>query len=138
MSINTILAHRLVSLNKRMWRCDMQVQDFEKDFISNLLKNAKYYTKGKKIFWNIRDSCNRDIKLYFSEKQIKVFEKIELRCKDHYDNRCVYYLYNQIFEDREIILEKFDRDTLKLFKGQKVEDEESKEWLRQILYYHNL
>ena len=124
----------LTSLDKRMYRCGVEIQDFEKNYINSLIKNAKYYTKGVKIHGCITDSCNANIVLYLSEKQISIFERIKIRYKNAYENRDAYHIYAQIIEDYEIILEKFDRDTLETFKGKK-ESEESKEWIRQIMLY---
>lgn len=129
-----ISIHDLAILDKRMYRCGIEVQDFEKDFINNLIKTAKYYTKGVKIYGDTTDSCNRDVLLYLSEKQKIIFERIKIRYKNAYDNRCAYYIYRQKIEDYDIVLEKFDRDTLESFKGKK-ESEESKEWMRQIMLY---
>jgi len=129
-----ITIHELTSLDKRIYRCGIEILDFEKDFINNLLNTANYYTKGIRIYGDIVDGCNRDIKLYLSEKQINTFEKIRIRYKNAYANRCTYYIYSQIIEDYDIKLEKFDRDTLKSFKGEK-ESEDSKEWIRQIMLY---
>ena len=129
-----ITIHDLTLLDKRMYRCGVEVQEFEKDFINSLIKNAKYCTKSVKIYGSVTDSCNSNISIYLSEKQIKIFDRINLRYENAYNNRCVYYTYKQIIEDYGIVLEKFDRDNLKSFKGEE-EDEESKEWLRQILFY---
>jgi hypothetical protein len=131
---NEITISKITSLNKRMYRCGVEVQDFEKEFINSLIKNAKYCKKGVKIYGDVTDSCNANIVLYLSEKQITIFERIKIRYKNAYDNRCAYYIYSQVIEDYEINLEKFDRDTLKTFKGEK-ESEESKEWMRQIMLY---
>lgn len=129
-----ISIYDLTFLDKRMYRCGVEIQEFEKDFINSLIKNAKYYTKGVKIFGDVTDNCNRDVILYLSEKQIKIFDRIKKRYQNAYDNRCAYYVYSQIIEDYGIVLEKFDRETLESFNGEK-ETDESKEWIRQIIHY---
>lgn len=131
---NSISVYDLFFLDRRMYRCGIEIQKFEKEFINSLINNACKYTKGVKIFRDITDSCNRDIVLYLSEKQLKIFDRIKKRYENAYNNRCTYYIYSQIIEDYEIVLEQFDRDTLESFKGQK-ENEESKEWIRQIIQY---
>lgn len=131
---NNISIYDLTFLNKRMYRCGVEIQDFEKDFINSLIKNAKYCTKGVKIYGDVTDNCNASVLLYLSEKQISIFERIKIRFRNAYNNRCAYYVYSQVIEDYEINLEKFDRDTLETFKGEK-ESEESKEWIRQIMLY---
>lgn len=131
---NNISIYDLTFLNKIMYRCGVEIQDFEKDFIKSLIKNAKYCTKGVKIYGDVTDSCNENILLYLSEKQINIFDRIKISYENAYDNRCAYYVYSQVIEDYEIKLEKFDRDTLETFKGEK-ESEESKEWIRQIMLY---
>ena len=131
---DTISIYDLAFLDKRMYRCGVDIQDFEKDFINSLIKNAKYCTKGVKIFGDVMDSCNRDIILYLSEKQIKIFGRIKKRYQNAHDNRDAYHVYAQIIEDYEIVLEKFDIDTLESFKREK-ETEESKEWMRHVMLY---
>lgn len=131
---NNIIIYDLTFLNKRMYRCGVEIQDFEKDFINSLIKNAKYFTKGVKIHGDVTDNINRGMILYLSEKQINIFNRIKTRYQNAYNNRCAYYVYLQIIEDYEINLEKFDRDNLESFKGEK-ESEESKEWIRQIMFY---
>ena len=131
---DTIRIYDLTFLDKRMYRCGVEIQEFEKDFINSLIKNAKYYTKGVKIFGDVMDSCNRDIVLYLSEKQINNFDRIKKRYQNAYDNRDAYHVYAQIIEDYEISLDDYDKETLESFKGEK-EDEESKEWMRQIMLY---
>lgn len=129
-----ISIYDLTFLDKRMYRCGVEIQEFEKDFINSLIKNAKYCTKGVKIFGDVTDNCNRDIVLYLSEKQIKIFDKIKKRYQNSYDNRDAYQVYTQIIDDYEILLDDYDKATLESFKGEK-EDEESKEWIRQIILY---
>jgi Mg2+ and Co2+ transporter CorA len=131
---DNISIYDLTFLDKRMYRCGIEIQEFEKDFINSLIKNAKYCTKGVKIFGDVTDSCNRDVVLYLSEKQIKIFDRIRMRYKNAYDNRNSYHVYAQIIEDYEISLDDYDKETLESFKGKK-EDEESKEWIRQIILY---
>ena len=131
---DTIRIYDLTFLDKRMYRCGVEIQEFEKDFINSLIKNAKCCTKGVKIFGNVMDSCNRDVVLYLSEKQIKIFDRIKKRYQNAYDNRDAYHVYTQIIEDYEILLDDYDKATLESFKGEK-EDEESKEWMRQIMLY---
>ncbi len=129
-----ITISKITSLNKMMYRCGVEVQDFEKGFINSLIKNAKYCTKGVKIYGSVTDSCNANTVLYLSEKQISIFERIKTRYKNAYENRDAYHIYAQIIEDYDIILEKFDKETLECFKGEK-ESEESKEWINQIMLY---
>lgn len=130
-----ITISKITSLNKIMYRCGIEVQDFEKNFINSLIKNAKYFAKGVKIYGSVTDICNANIKLHISEKQLSIFERIKTRYKNAYENRDAYHIYAQIIEDYDIILEKFDRETLESFKGEK-ETEESKEWIRQIKFYN--
>lgn len=125
----------VTGLDKRMYRVGIKVEDFEKEFINSLLKNAKFYTKGIKIIGSVSESYNRDIKLYFSEKQKVIFNRIRDKYQEYYDNRCAYYIYNQIIEDYGIKLEDYDRETLESFKGEK-ESEESKQWIKAILLYN--
>lgn len=126
----------LITVKDRFNKCGIEATQFEKEFVNSLLKNAKYLSKNstKKIFGNIEDLYNREIELNLSDRQKKVFEKIDLRFRNAYNDRCAYYIYKQVISDYEIKLEDFDKETLLSFKGQK-EDEESKEWLRQIIQY---
>tara|TARA_R110000782_G_scaffold254170_1_gene342503 strand:+ start:53 stop:457 length:405 start_codon:yes stop_codon:yes gene_type:complete len=129
---DNINIYDLTFLNKRMYRCGVKIQDFEKDFINSLIKNAKYCTKGVKIYGNVTDNCNGKILLYLSQKQINIFEKIKIRFKNAYNNRCAYYVYSQIIEDYEINLEQYDKDTLESFKGKK-ESKGSRSWIEEII-----
>ncbi|MGL4973380.1 MAG: hypothetical protein ACRC6H_09580, partial [Culicoidibacterales bacterium] len=104
---------------------------------NNLIQNAKHYTKGVKVFGDVTDNCNRDIVLYLSEKQIKFFCGIKKRYQNAYKNRDAYHVYAEIIEDYEIYLDDYDKETLESFKGEK-EDDESKEWMQKIIFYHNL
>ena len=132
---DNISVYDLMFLNKRMYRCVIKVEDFEKEFINSLIKSAKFYTKGVKLIGSISESHNRDIILYFSHKQKIIFNRIKSKYQEAYDNRCAYYIYTQIIEDYEIKLEDYDRETLNSFKGEK-ETEESKRWIKAIILYN--
>jgi len=124
----------VTKLDKRMYRVGIEAEEFEKEFINSLLKNAKFYTKGVKIIGSVSDSHNRDVLLHLSDKQNVIFNRIQTKYNKAYNNRCAYYIYSQVIEDYEIKLEAYDRETLESFKGEK-ETEESKQWIKSIILY---
>ncbi len=124
----------VTKLDKRMYRAGIEVEQFEKEFINSLLKNTKFYTKGVKIIGSVSDNHNRDIKLHLSDKQKVIFNRIEAKYQEAYNNRCAYCIYSQTIEDYEIKLEEYDRETLESFKGEK-ETDESKQWIKSIIFY---
>lgn len=129
-----IKIYDVIKLNKRMYRVGIEVEEFEKEFINSLLKNAKFYTKGVKIIGSVSDSHNRDILLHLSDKQKVIFNRIQAKYQEAYENRCAYYVYSQTIEDYGIKLEDYDRETLDSFKGEK-ETDESKQWIKSIIFY---
>lgn len=129
-----IRIYDVTKLDKRMYRVAIEVDEFEKEFINSLLKNAKLYTKGVKIIGSVSENHNRDILLYLSDKQKIIFNRIEAKYQEAYNNRCAYYIYSQTIEDYGIKLEAYDRETLESFKGEK-ENHESKQWIKSIILY---
>ena len=106
---------------------------FENDFMSSLVKNAHKYCKSRFIPNDVFHSANRDLKLYFSEKQIEVYDQIEERYNAKSSGEDLWHKYSDIFRKQGVMLDSFDERHLATFKGVFKESENFKKWLSQIV-----
>jgi hypothetical protein len=125
----------VIAISYKRYRCAVVRTDFDNKFLSSLISNAGAYIRGKRLHGAADERWNWSRELHLSDKQLLIFNRIRINCENAWSDRCAYYKYSKEFEDWDIFLEKYDRETLESFKGIK-EDENTKKWREEIMMYY--